>query len=346
MNIFSLTNIQLAFTACIFALGLPLNGYSSSLQVAQEGSKWIPNPVFSSNKQESPRNEDRRDDKRDNKQDRRNTRSARDERWDSRSKFQQHNKQQHWDRKQDSHKYAPTYYEPRLGSKHEDRRERHDNSSRHIIEKRVIVTHRAEHRPNYNLYKPDRYIYYRTPWYNTRYIAPISRPYYKIGYRVKVLPSSYIELRVGGSPYYYYSGMYYKRNLSGGYIVVSAPIGASVRTLPAGFIAFTLGLATYYYVNDTYYAWDEPRASYVVINKPTGATAAIQTETTGRIFAYPNHNQDEELQAKDRYECHQWAVGETGHDPSLETDDLTDQDRQNYRRAISACLVGRDYTVK
>ncbi len=34
------------------------------------------------------------------------------------------------------------------------------------------------------------------------------------------------------------------------------------------------------------------------------------------VFAYPNAGQSQELQSKDRFECHQWSVSQSGFDPS------------------------------
>ncbi|MEM7467125.1 MAG: hypothetical protein AAF387_09590 [Pseudomonadota bacterium] len=41
-----------------------------------------------------------------------------------------------------------------------------------------------------------------------------------------------------------------------------------------------------------------------------GATAQSQ------VFAYPNVGQSEEQQSRDRFECHQWSVSQTGFDPT------------------------------
>ena len=70
-----------------------------------------------------------------------------------------------------------------------------------------------------------------------------------------------------------------------------------------------------------------------------------------RIFVYPRQGQSEELQAKDRYECHSWAVGQTKYDPTKpRPGDMTEPQRRQmyaeYRRAEEACLDGRGYTVK
>jgi OmpA family protein len=38
---------------------------------------------------------------------------------------------------------------------------------------------------------------------------------------------------------------------------------------------------------------------------------------TGQMFIYPKNGQSLQKQDKDRYECHTWAVQQTGFDPSL-----------------------------
>jgi|APIni6443716594_1056825.scaffolds.fasta_scaffold399317_1 hypothetical protein len=78
---------------------------------------------------------------------------------------------------------------------------------------------------------------------------------------------------------------------------------------------------------------------------------SVTPSSTERIFVYPRHGQSEELQAKDRYECHSWAVSQTGYDPTqLSTGDMTEtrlnQMRADYQRAQGACLDGRGYTMK
>ena len=42
---------------------------------------------------------------------------------------------------------------------------------------------------------------------------------------------------------------------------------------------------------------------------------AVQAQQ-GKVFAYPNAGQSQEQQQADNYQCHQWAVGQTGFDPS------------------------------
>jgi hypothetical protein len=211
--------------------------------------------------------------------------------------------------------------------------------------KPAIKVKRPKHHITYRDYGNSKYRYIRGPWYYTRYIKPFPRRFHPIGFRINILPRPYIRVVIGGLPYFYFSGVYY-RPYASGYIVVSAPIGAFISSLPEGFIAFTIGLTTYYYVNDAYYIWDDMRGGYVVVEKPAGADEAIKNATSGRLIVYPNKGQDEEQQAKDRYECHRWAVDESGIDPTLEDEEFAEEDSDIYRRAIAACLEGRGYTVK
>ena len=44
-----------------------------------------------------------------------------------------------------------------------------------------------------------------------------------------------------------------------------------------------------------------------------GSTSAL---AQSQVFAYPNAGQSEEQQSRDRFECHQWSVSQTGFNPS------------------------------
>ncbi len=80
------------------------------------------------------------------------------------------------------------------------------------------------------------------------------------------------------------------------------------------------------------------------------APSVSPSTTAGRIFIYPRKGQSEELQAKDRYECHSWGVSQTGYDPTQPTSGMPraqlNQMRADYKRAMSACLDGRGYTMR
>lgn len=42
----------------------------------------------------------------------------------------------------------------------------------------------------------------------------------------------------------------------------------------------------------------------------------ISMAAHAQVFAYPNRGQSEEQQSRDRFECHQWSVSQTGFDPT------------------------------
>jgi hypothetical protein len=235
----------------------------------------------------------------------------------------------------------------------EERRDIRHKDQRGIIHN-VIRHHRVNpirtvRRPHLHITYPEhirrQYHYARGPWYYSHYITPLPWYFYPLGFEINVLPHSYARIMIGGLPYFYYSGVFY-RSYGSGYIVVSAPIGAFVTSLPDGFIAFSIGPGTFYYVNDTYYTWDDAKGGYVVVEKPAGADEAIKQVTSDRLIVYPPEGLTEEQQAKDRYECHRWAVEESGIDPTIEEDEFSAKDRDDYRRALAACLEGRGYTVK
>jgi hypothetical protein len=111
-------------------------------------------------------------------------------------------------------------------------------------------------------------------------------------------------------------------------------------------------LAPYYY--DPYYDSPYYEPTPVVDQEQSSVYAqpapSVSPSTAERIFIYPRKGQSEELQAKDRYECHRWGVSQTGYDPTQPTSGMPraqlSQMRADYKRAMSACLDGRGYTMK
>jgi hypothetical protein len=49
---------------------------------------------------------------------------------------------------------------------------------------------------------------------------------------------------------------------------------------------------------------------------PPPRTVAVPMPPPQRIFVYPNNGQSPEQTDRDRYECHEWSVQQTGVDPS------------------------------
>jgi len=58
------------------------------------------------------------------------------------------------------------------------------------------------------------------------------------------------------------------------------------------------------------------------------------------MFIYPAKGQTQTQQDKDRYECHSWAVQQTGFDPSNPNSTMTSQPSQQYRPSQPHILKG------
>lgn len=171
--------------------------------------------------------------------------------------------------------------------------------------------------------------------------------YPAIGHEVRTLPQGSRSILVSRENYRYYNGSFYHSGRNGSYVVVRAPIGARVRSLPSGYVRFSIGPRDYFYVNLTYYLWNSDRTEYVVVEEPVGAESAKVSSigtVSPEIFVYPSEGQSDEQRDRDRYECHRWAVDETGFDPMSGESEIDKEG--NYDRANSACLEGRGYTVK
>jgi hypothetical protein len=103
-----------------------------------------------------------------------------------------------------------------------------------------------------------------------------------------------------------------------------------------------IGSALYFLAAGTYYAWNANQQRYVVVEPP--APVAFSTQTYD-VIAYPAQGQNAEQQARDRYECHGWAVRQSGFDPATATSAPPSTTADYYRRALTACLAGRGYSV-
>lgn len=161
------------------------------------------------------------------------------------------------------------------------------------------------------------------------------------------LPPGYRQYYWGGSPYYHYSGHWY-RPYGSSFMVVTAPFGMFVPYLPAYYSTVWVGGTRYYLADETYYVYDPMRRGYIVTRSPYDderdeevreAPAAAQ-----ELFVYPTRGQSESQQAEDRYQCHRWAADQSHYDPT--ESEYREAGRAEYDRAITACLTGRGYSVK
>jgi hypothetical protein len=176
------------------------------------------------------------------------------------------------------------------------------------------------------------------------------RVYVDRGVTVAAVPRGAVVVRDGPNRYWFHGGVWYRPE-GGRFVVIAPPVGVFVPVLPPFYTTLMLGGLAYYYANDAYYVWREPEHQYEVVDPPANVeSAAVAPPASESVFIYPNKGQAPEQQAKDRYECHRWAVDQTGFDPTLNeggvaADQVTAK-RSDYQRAISACLEARDYTVR
>lgn len=191
---------------------------------------------------------------------------------------------------------------------------------------------RRSHRSNYN----NVHIYSHN--HNNRAVYNYERR----AYRSRI--NRYISLTYAGLNYYFNNGAYYRYN---GYSfnLVNGNIGSYIYSLPFGYRTLTIGNYPYYYANRNYYIRDNVRKVYLRVDNPykVGKASEEIVDSSGyqELFVYPNEGQNEEQINQDKYECHLWAVEQTGFDPSLGKPGKI----QDYQRAQGACLEGRGYTV-
>jgi Family of unknown function (DUF6515) len=176
------------------------------------------------------------------------------------------------------------------------------------------------------------------------------------GFYVHDLPRDRIIVGGPRGGRYWYSGGVWYSNGPSGFVVIGAPVGLFVPVLPPYYTTVWVGGAPYYYANDTYYVWRESDQQYEVVDAP-GDPSAASTDApppppspTGDVFVYPKNGQSDETQSRDKYECHKWAQGESGFDPTQPNGGVSPGDantkRAAYQRAMGACLEGRGYSVK
>jgi hypothetical protein len=162
------------------------------------------------------------------------------------------------------------------------------------------------------------------------------------GRYISALPPGHRVFVHGGARFYYHGGVWY-RAAGPRFLVVAPPIGIVVPFLPPFYTTIWIGGSPYYYANEVYYA--QALGGYTVVDPPKGETGQPSAQTD-RVFIYARQGQSEQLQAKDQYECHRWAVGQTGFDPTQPAGAPDPRKRLEYQRAMSACLDARGYTVK
>ena len=182
---------------------------------------------------------------------------------------------------------------------------------------------------------------------DTRY--RLDRSYPRPGYHIDRLPVWRPPIHYRNTDYYFHGGVWYRPSGSR-FVVVTPAIGIVVPTLPPFYATIWVSGIPYYYANDVYYAWRPDRNGYVVTAPPQNVNQPEPPLIADELFIYPMNGQNEQQQADDRYACHRWSVSQTNYDPSLSPENIStkslNRKREDYQRAMRACLEGKGYSVR
>lgn len=100
-----------------------------------------------------------------------------------------------------------------------------------------------------------------------------------------------------------------------------------------------------------FFAVSAPAIAQYMATPPPSQSPASPAERSGNLTVTAKNGQTEQQQWSDRYDCHRWAKDQSSFDPTIQPPrDLTPNEissrRDQYRRAFTACLEGRGYTVR
>jgi hypothetical protein len=173
--------------------------------------------------------------------------------------------------------------------------------------------------------------------------------YPAVGTVSPALPAGYRPYYHGHDPYYFSGGVWYAPR-GPGFAVVYPPPGLVISVLPPYYSTVWIGAVPYYYADNVYYTWQPAENGYVVVDPPDNADnpSPPPPSPQGDLIIYPKNGQTKDQQAADQFECHRWAKGQTGFDPTEpagSTPANSAVNRSNYDRAMSACLQARGYQV-
>ena len=131
--------------------------------------------------------------------------------------------------------------------------------------------------------------------------------------------------------------------------------------LPIGYVTYWWGGVPYYYWNSLYYTYSPADNGYVVTDPPPAGGEGSADANGGAyeqapqanyggsnaadLYVYPRNGQTQEQTQNDRYECHSWAVSQSGFDPT-QSQQQAGGNPDDYHRAMVACLDARGYTAR
>ena len=174
-------------------------------------------------------------------------------------------------------------------------------------------------------------------------------PYYRpaIGVSIGFLPPAPRLVVYGHDHFYFASGVWY-RPYGPRFVVVAPPVGIVIPFLPTYYDTRVIRGETYYIADGAWYHATPTGDGYIASAPPSDA--ADTAPPADKSFIYPRNGQSQKQQDQDRYECHDWAVNQSGFDPTQAyggvSADQVNSKGADYQRALSACMDGRGYTVK
>jgi hypothetical protein len=161
--------------------------------------------------------------------------------------------------------------------------------------------------------------------------------------------AAYYRGPVGVRPWHGYGGWWSGRWWGGGYYGYGYGLGLYFAALPLYYETIWWGGVPYYYADYTFYRWNDGVARYEVVAPPAEDGGAPEP-AAAEPYVYPRDGQSAEQQQRDRYDCHRWAADQTHFDPTHSNGGVdaaaAPAAAGAYRRAESACLAGRGYTVR
>jgi hypothetical protein len=168
------------------------------------------------------------------------------------------------------------------------------------------------------------------------------------------LPADYRPYYRGGQRYYFNAGVWYAPR-GAGFVVVRPPVGVVIAVLPPYYSTVWFSGIPYYYANNVYYSWQPDQSGYAVVDPPDNADAPSpppqaqdsQQDPQQDLIIYPKNGQAKDQQSADQYDCNNWANSQTGFDPTQPdgASGNSPANRNNYDRAMAACLTARGYQV-
>jgi hypothetical protein len=173
-------------------------------------------------------------------------------------------------------------------------------------------------------------VYWPHVWFNPGY-----------AWFLPVIPLGYATFWWGGVPYYYWNNLYYTWNPGyNGYVVTDPPpVGGTADTTADPGDSGASGDAGGY-------AQAAPQPYAGAAPQPNAGAAPVAPSAGGGadVFLYPRNGQSDTQTQNDRYECHSWAVSQTGFDPTRQQQQ--GGNAADYRRAMIACLDARGYSAR